>query len=227
MTEDDPHDRERSKRDARARGSEPDSGPPPHPMDRIWAHPSELGSGVGDPAKPIPSRGPSWGVAVIAATCGVAATLAIVMLAGGFDQSSGARTASDLVPAFPELGVDRTAGIVATVSSSIVAIRVVHSSSPAATPDTGTGVVLGDARILTNASLVEVGDTITVTTADGTVLGARLLGRDRATDLASSMCPRPTPRVCDSDPPTGSPSEPGCSPWARARGSVGGRAKAS
>ena len=177
MAERDPDDPTRSDRPDPDR---PDpAGPLPHPLDRLWAHPSELGAvTTADPVMAPPVRGVR-SIALAGALCGAIVTLGIVLATGGFgDGASSPRAA--FVPAFPELGVNRTAGLVATVSPSVVVVRAVGTGGEAA----GTGVVTGNDRVLTNASLVASGDTITVTTSDGTVVSAELLGRDPQTDLA-------------------------------------------
>ncbi|MFO7591991.1 MAG: PDZ domain-containing protein [Acidimicrobiia bacterium] len=167
------------------------SGALPHPLDRVWAHPSELGA-VTASAPPTPRPGtlrpgtprPGWsalGVALAGALCGAIVTLGVVLATGGFDDGA-SETRAAFVPAFPELGVDRTAGLVATISPSVVAVRAIGGE--AGEDRFGTGVVLGGDRILTNAFLVVRGGTITVTTSDGSVVPAELLGGDPATDLA-------------------------------------------
>lgn len=139
------------------------------------------------------------------ALCGAIVTLGVVLAAGGFS-ADGARPRS-FVPAFPDLGVDRTTGLVATISASVVVVRAV--AAPGGGGDdgggderTGTGIVIGSDRILTNASLVGEGDMLTITTSDGTVVAAELLGRDPETDLAvldAEGSDAPTARIGSAD----------------------------
>lgn len=181
MVERDPDDPTRSDQPD-PDGDEPEGhGPLPHPLDRVWAHPSELGAvATSEPPAPPPGRR-VLGVALAGAVCGALVALGVVLATGGFgDGAPEARAA--FVPAFPELGVDRTAGLVATVSPSVVTVRT--AGGDAGEDRVGTGVVLGDDRILTNAFLVTGGATITVTTSDGSVVAAELLGSDPETDLA-------------------------------------------
>jgi len=109
-------------------------------------------------------------------------TLGVVLAAGGF-ASDDAQPRS-FVPGFPDLGVDRTTGLVATISASVVVVRAADTLDGGDDDRTGTGIVIGDDRILTNASLVGEDDRLTITSSDGTVVPAQLLGRDPETDLA-------------------------------------------
>ena len=59
------------------------SGPPPHPLDRLWFHPSELGSPVGA-LRPAPASPKVWLVALLALLVGVTGTLGVVTAVGGF-----------------------------------------------------------------------------------------------------------------------------------------------
>ena len=156
---------------------EPHLGPLPHPLDRVWAHPSELGASA--LAAPTP-EGPRLRArsVTVGAVCGAMVMLAVVLVAGGIGDDAGPTTS--FVPAFPELQGEPAARLVATVSASVVVVRAVSAGDER----TGTGLVMGNDRILTNASLVTSGDTVTITTSDGSIVPADLLGRDPETDLA-------------------------------------------
>ena len=173
MAERDPDDPARSGSQRR----DPDLGPPPHPLDRVWAHPSELGAAAPAVLTPrIPRRGARD--AAVGAVCGAMVTLAIVLAVGGLGDEAPPGTA--FVPTFPELRATPAAQLVATISASVVVVR----ATAAGDDRTGTGIVVGNDRILTNASLVGNDDTVTITTFDGSVVTAELLGRDPETDLA-------------------------------------------
>lgn len=83
------------------------------------------------------------------------------------------------------------ASIVEAIRPSIVAVRTTSSVEsdlflqPVPTQGAGTGMVLDNlGHILTNAHVVEGAETIDVIVNDGRSLEARLIGRDRLTDLA-------------------------------------------
>lgn len=166
--------------------SEPPDGAPlggpgglPHPLDRIWAHPSELGPAAVAGPVVAPQVGGRRSAALVGALCGTILTLGVFAAAGGLDARD-PQPRSPFVPAFPDLAIDRAAGLVATVSSSIVVVS-------AAGPDAerrGTGIVLGSGRILTNASLLTDDGAVTVTNRDGETVDAEVRGRDPETDLA-------------------------------------------
>lgn len=156
------------------------SGLPPHQLDRVWFHPSELGGVAATRSEPARERR-DWGLAAIAAICGVVATLVVLGASGVLDgDGSPPAGSSALAPTFAALaGTDHTASLVATVGASVMAVR----ATSAAGTSTGSGIALGGDRVLTNASLVVRADTVNVTTADGRVLAARVVGSDAASDL--------------------------------------------
>ena len=160
------------------------SGLPPHQLDRVWFHPSELPSELGGSAttrSEPPRERRDWGVAAVAAICGVVATLVVLGASGVLDgDGSPPAGSSALAPTLAALaGTDQTATLVATVGASVMAVR----ATSAAGTGTGSGIALGGDRVLTNASLVVRADTVNVTTADGRVLAASVVGSDAASDL--------------------------------------------
>jgi len=175
-------------------------GLPPHQLDRVWFHPSELppdppadppperlGERLGDRgvvamARPEHAHGRrDWNLAAVAAICGVVATLVVVGASGALDGDGSPPVGSSaLAPAFAALtGTDHTASLVATVGASVMAVR----ATSAAGSNTGSGIALGGDRVLTNASLVVDADFLNVTTADGRVLTAAVVGSDAVSDL--------------------------------------------
>jgi len=160
------------------------SGLPPHQLDRVWSHPSELPHELGGVAA---TRSEStrdrrnWGLATGAAICGVVTTLMVLGATGVLDGDGSTPVGSSaLPPTFAALaGTDQTANLVAAVAASVMAVRATSTTGA----DTGSGIALGGDRVLTNASLVIGADTVSVTTADGRVLAARVVGSDAATDL--------------------------------------------
>lgn len=156
-------------------------GRPPHPFDRVWFHPSELGAMTEAPPEP-PKPRREWGLVAVAALCGAFVTVGVLAATGLIDSTEGSDSrASALAPTFAALaGSGSTARLAATVGASVLAIRVTGPTGAAS----GTGVALGGDRVLTNASLLLGADTVRATTTDGRVLDARILGSDTATDLA-------------------------------------------
>jgi len=169
------------------------SGLPPHQLDRVWFHPSELPAdprgerpgdrGVVATTRPGPARERrDWSLAAVAAICGVVATLGVGGASGVFDGDGSTPVGSSaLAPAFAALaGTDHTARLVATVGASVMAVR---ATSADGSSSTGSGIALGGDRVLTNASLMVLADTVSVTTSDGRVLPASVVGSDATSDL--------------------------------------------
>jgi len=156
------------------------SGPPPHPLDRLWFHPSELGSPVGA-LRPEPASPKVWLVALVALLIGVTGTLGAVMAAGGLTDGAGTAPAGLAVEP-PLVDPDSVATLVTSVGRSVVTISV----TPAAGGDAavvGSGVVVRSDRILTAAHLLGAG-TPSVITAGGQVGTVVVRGIDAQTDLA-------------------------------------------
>jgi len=154
------------------------SGLPPHPLDRVWFHPSELGA----PREPLPApaRRRVWGVAFVGAICGVVATLGLVAATGGLDNSTdGNGSSSALVPVFAQLQGDRAADLVNEAGGSVVSVRTQGDAG-----ESGSGVALGGERILTSAALIQGATVVSITTSHGRVLTAMVAGVDAVTDLA-------------------------------------------
>ncbi|MFA5885558.1 MAG: trypsin-like peptidase domain-containing protein [Acidimicrobiia bacterium] len=160
------------------------SGPPPHPLDRVWFHPSELGAAAGSVGalRPQPAPARQWLVAALALLVGISGTLGIVTAVGGF--SDGATTTSPArIVNTPLVDPDAVATLVTSVGRSIVTISV----TPAEGGDpafTGSGVVVRAGRVLTAAHLLGSSGTPSVITVGGQVGTVSVLGVDPETDLA-------------------------------------------
>jgi S1-C subfamily serine protease len=155
-------------------------GLPPHPLDRVWFHPSELG---GAPAETHRlSRPPQWAMLVIAAFCGVVATLGVLAATGAVGgDDGGVGSSSSFVPAFAQLQRDHAADLVSSAGASVVAVRV--TTRDATTTD-GSGVAVGGDRIVTSAALVGDAASASVTTDHGRVVAAKVVGSDPESDVA-------------------------------------------
>ena len=159
----------------------PGFGPPPPPDDRLWRHPSELGSRQPVTiveSRPNPRR--SVGIGVLSGMLGAAAMLGLVLAVGGFDHRKGVtveqvRLSAPKDPAPSELALaDRVMPAVARVDVTTTA----GSTS-------GTALVFrDDGHLLTTADIVDGATAVSVQLADGTTLPAQIVGMDRTSDVA-------------------------------------------
>jgi len=153
------------------------SGEPPHPLDRVWFHPSELSGFIA--AAPARLGGREWSLAGVAALLGAVLTVVALAVAGAFDDGSDSATLPRLTVVGG--GTADVAEIVEQAAPSIVAVHGVNAFGVV----TGSGVSIGRSQVLTSATLLN-GATpmVTVTTPDGRVLDAMVAGLDPETDLA-------------------------------------------
>ena len=156
------------------------SGPPPHPLDRLWFHPSELGSPVAA-LRPEPASPKMWLVALVALLIGVTATLGVVTAVGGFTDRVDRAPASRAVGP-PLTDPDAVATLVTSVGRSVVTISITPADGGDAVV-AGSGVVVRSDRVLTAAHLLGAG-TPAVITAGGQVGTVVVKGVDPETDLA-------------------------------------------
>jgi serine protease DegS len=157
---------------------DPSPGAPPHPMDRVWRHPSELPA-LAEPR--VRSGGPlrrSVLLCVGAGAVGALLTVGVLAAAGAFDHASSAADASR--PTTP-----RSSDVIKTVADrvapAIVAVRVGTRLGTR----TGSGVCIRQGgQLLTSYRLVAGAQSVTVVTADGTTRAAKVIGDDPASDLS-------------------------------------------
>ena len=170
-------------------------GSSPREEERIWLHPSEMGSLLPPAAGPAGSGGRPRGrrrrgaplraltVPVLSGMVGAALALGIMILLGGFDGPSRERVVERVAdrPVYDIGEPDDVAQLAATVAPYIVGLR-------ATSPDGerfGSGVVFrSDGHVLTNHQLVEGATSIELTGADGASWVAHHAGSDPETDLA-------------------------------------------
>ncbi|MDQ1534220.1 MAG: hypothetical protein QOF28_1981, partial [Actinomycetota bacterium] len=165
------------------------SGGPPHPMDRVWRHPSELPSigesgAAGGPSpkarNPGPARVRSLLVPLGAGAVGALLTVGVLAAAGVLDQGGTPTAASRTTSAGP--ATNEIADIAREVAPAIVAVRVVGKSGVART---GSGVCIRHAgQVLTSDRLVAGARHVEIVTSDGKVQTAGVIGRDPVSDLA-------------------------------------------
>lgn len=158
------------------------SGPPPHPLDRVWFHPSELGSSV-TALRPQPAPSRTWIAAALALLIGVSGTLGVVTAVGGFDSGVTDAGRFPRTVNVPLVDPDAVATLVTTVGRSVVTLSVVPEQGGDATW-AGSGVVIGPGRVLTAAHLVTGGGIPSVVTQGGQVGTTQVVGIDPETNLA-------------------------------------------
>jgi S1-C subfamily serine protease len=199
----------------------------PHPMDRLWMHPSELAAlPVAAPAAPTRSR-PMWTATVMAGAAGAILTLGVLGAVGALDRPAADRGAGTIVPT--STPVATADAVVLAVANSVVAV----SARDGRETRRGSGVCVRRAgEILTSERLIGNAEKINVTTSDGRVHVARVVGRDRTTDLIllrlvsdgsaqaepvtlrrSATFATSSPKAGDSVWVVGAPSPGGTSPW--------------
>jgi S1-C subfamily serine protease len=157
------------------------SGPPPHPLDRVWFHPSELGSvGVLAP-QPAPSR--IWTAAAIALLVGISGTLGLVTAVGGFSDRVTRTSSVSRLANTPIVDPDAVATLVSSVGRHIVTLSVTSTEGGEPTW-VGSGVVVRAGRVVTAAHLLTGGTTTSVISLAGQVGTVQVIGIDPETDLA-------------------------------------------
>ncbi len=190
--------------------------PPLPPEDRLWRHPSEIGSAAAERATPATdarsdSRGGSrWGL-VAAGLIGAGLTLGVVAFTGTFRREVVERPVAPAaqlsgptpVSAPVDVGVSH---LVNGIRSSVAGVR----ATGGANVRTGSAVVLGPAgHLVTSKALVDGATEVTVTFADGSTAAGTVTGDDPTTGLAVLSVPkRPltTPVVSRRRPDVGSVS---------------------
>lgn len=160
----------------------PLKGPPPSPDDRLWRHPSELGS-----AQPVTiittPRNPrrTAAVAVAGGFLGAAAMLGVVFAVGGFDHDRPVTAVEQIQLSQPK---DPAPTELAIADKALPAVAQL-SATTAAGVITGTAVVFrDDGHLLTTADAVDGAQSVSVEMSDGSVLPATVVGVDRVSDVA-------------------------------------------
>lgn len=153
--------------------------------ERIWLHPSELGSLL--PPAPFhrlrrPRRGlSSVPLALVSGLVGATLAVGILMLVGGLDRSERVVERVADLPVYDLGGPEGVAQLAAQVAPAIMALR---ATTPAG-ERFGSGVVFrSDGYVLTNHHLVDGATSIEVTHADGRSFPAQATGSDPESNLA-------------------------------------------
>jgi putative serine protease PepD len=151
-------------------------GGPPHPLDRLWMHPSELAA-LPAPARPARAR-PMWSATLVAGAAGAILTLGVLGAIGALDRPADHAATGPVVPTSAPMPTGEALALAA--AHSVVAVSV-HDGRGTRR---GSGVfVRRTGEILTSDRLVGQAKKIDVTTADGDARSARVVGRDTTTDL--------------------------------------------
>ena len=171
---------------------EPEPFRSPDDRERIWLHPSELGSLL-PPAAPAAAptrrrrrrfrgRNTALTVPVLSGMIGAALSLGILALAGGLDHHASDRVVERVsLPVYDLAAPDGISQLAAGVAPAIVALRATTPTGDRF----GSGVVFrSDGHVLSNFHLVDGATSIELTCADGHSWPARVAGADPETDLA-------------------------------------------
>ena len=153
--------------------------PPPHPDDRLWRHPSELGPQRGEGAGGRDRQsGRPWGVVAVAGTAGAVLAGAGVLAFGlgerVVDRPVVERVALDTVSSSPRAADQTVDGIRQQVAPAVVAVE-----------GAGSGIVVrDDGIVLTSASVVDGTGPLSVRLPDGSSTEAEVVGSDPSTGIA-------------------------------------------
>jgi S1-C subfamily serine protease len=153
--------------------------PPPHPDDRLWRHPSELG-----PQRAAPpdghdrQSGRPWGVVAVAGTAGAVLAGAGVLAFGlgerTVDRPVVERVALDTVSSSPRTPDQAANGVRQHVTPAVVSVE-----------GGGSGIVVrDDGIVLTSATVVDSGGALSVRLPDGSSTDAEVVGSDPTTGIA-------------------------------------------
>ena len=160
----------------------PGFGPPLPQDDRLWRHPSELGSGT--PITVVTARTDTRrvvGIGVVSGLVGAAAMLAVVFAVGGFHSTRTVRPVETIQLSAPK---DPAPTELAIAGGVFPAVARIDATRATGTVSSTAVVFRDDGHLLTTADAVEGADAVSVQLYDGTVLAAVVIGVDRATDIA-------------------------------------------
>jgi S1-C subfamily serine protease len=171
----------------------PVGGSPPPPDDRLWRHPSELGSSfssafTGSAAASDASGTRLWAVAVVAGLIGSALSLGVVAVAGRLSTDVVEKPVVERVAVRPvaELSLASTSGqgVIAIAKSVAPTIARIESTADGGKTIASAILVRTDGYLATNAHVVATITSVLVVLSDGTELTGRVVGIDAMTDIA-------------------------------------------
>jgi putative serine protease PepD len=162
-------------------GDEDTNGPPPHPLDRPWVHPSELFATSRAPATRERRRGLRSRDVFLTLGAGVIGALAmVVVLAVAGLLGDSPRTVTVARASEPPAEPDSAASLAALANPSVVGIVAV---TPAGIRKV-SGVWMRSGEVITTASAIQDATSLTIVGADGSKRAGEVVGRDPATRLA-------------------------------------------
>lgn len=152
------------------------------PDDRLWRHPTELGSVPPDPGPSGAGEQPRMVTVVALTSCiSILLTLGVVAVIrplGGTRAGSGAEVS-------PDGGLASVTDVAEVTARVRPAIGKVRASTPEGDERWGSGVIFReDGMMLTTSHVVEGADALQVGLDDGREVRARLVGTDRESDIA-------------------------------------------
>jgi S1-C subfamily serine protease len=158
-------------------GDEDASGPPPHPLDRPWVHPSELLAA----RRPSPRgrgsrRTREWALALGAGVIGALAMVLVLAAVGLLNESPDRARLVSTEPTDPEAA----ARLAAVAGQSVVGIIVATDAGLRR----ASGVCVRDGQVVTSAHAVDGARQVTVVDADGSRRSGTVVGTDESTQLA-------------------------------------------
>ena len=179
-------------------GEDPEgaSGPPPHPLDRVWFHPTELSAYMAATGSRRGTR--TWWVGGAAAVAGAALTLGILFITGALNSGTTVHSpfvAGTAVPVVAD--PPNISELAATAGQSLVTVAVSRAGGDMV--KIATGISVAKDRILTTAKplIAAAGASLVVITPGNKATAAQVLGFDPETDLAllrADGADVPTPR---------------------------------
>ncbi len=153
------------------------SGPPLPPEDRLWRHPSELGSPTAL-RPPRRRRRVSPAVVAVSGVLGAATAVALLAITGMLDPEEEEPSVVERVEAAT------AADLTAAAERAVPSVVQLEATGPEGIR-LGSGVAIrDDGHLLTTADLVEGAESVTALLDDGTRITAEAVGTDRSTDLA-------------------------------------------
>jgi putative serine protease PepD len=183
-------------------------GAPPDPQDRVWVHPTELPRFV--PAgrragRAVARRSRSVLAPALAGAAGALVTVGVLALTGALDRGTSSSGQSATALSTPTGNAATVEQLATRLGLSVVGV----SARDAKGTRSGSGVCVRHAgEVLTSARLVGNAKTADIRTSDGERHVARVIGRDRISDLVllsiDSAANVPAAQLADDSPSVGS-----------------------
>jgi S1-C subfamily serine protease len=163
-------------------------GAPLPPEDRLWRHPSEMGTDSGVPQIVLVSKsGPALGrtliVAGLAGLIGAMATLGVIVGTDAFVRERAGDTSVEKQTVDVPLVAGKTELAIADIVLPSVA-RIEAVGGPHGVVNSTAVIFRSDGHLITTADAVDAAESLTVFLSDGTKLPATLVSRSIENDIA-------------------------------------------